>query len=178
MTRTPADELREWLNGPEAHEVAVRASGYGSARGSKIREIGDHLVGKILPALAEAVPSPSAGDELRAKVHQLIGAGWALAKLVDDEAAVAAHAGLAAEVDTLLERSAGDETREALRQARDDLADIGRHHTRAIWALAGEVEYLPDERSATGDRLTAALARIDGALGSSGVTQEGEGDGA
>lgn len=57
--------------------------------------------------------------------------------------------------------------RQALRQARDDLADIGRHHTRAIHALAGRVEYPPDEQADTGRRLTAALARIDAALAAS-----------
>lgn len=68
------------------------------------------------------------------------------------------------EVNAVTEATLND-AREALHAAIEDYAELLRAHTRAIWALNGEVKYPKRERSAMGRRAQENLAAMRDALG-------------
>jgi hypothetical protein len=52
-----------------------------------------------------------------------------------------------------------DAARAELEALTESFADLLRHHTRAVWALKGDVEYPEAERQATAKRAETALGR-------------------
>lgn len=61
-------------------------------------------------------------------------------------------------------RAERDRALEALREAREDFAELLRAHTRANWALGGKLDYPKAKRTVASRRGRVALTRLDAAL--------------